>query len=369
MSFPAKLSPPEGTRYILPPSESMRRRLLDTLKELYDRWAYQSVDVPALEHYDPLHPVAGQSFSLSDRNGDVLNLRSDFTTAIARMVRLHYARALTEAVNPLPLRFQYSGKLWRTVIPDMARTREFTQVGLELINVSNARADAEVIHLARESLRAVGLPPRVEIGSPGLVFSLFKLAAIPKSEQDKLADAIDRKALSDVSSIVNALGVKENFREAFLSLPDLYGGVDIIPEAKKALVWPQTLSILDNLEKVLAEFEDSSELLIDLGMARRFDYYTGVSFRAYTPEFSQPLLGGGRYDHTLLPRAIGFAIGLERLLSASNMPPVSEQALVLTLDDIPARALRLAGFKVERAHEEDEANMRAYARARGMAIC
>ncbi len=101
-------------------------------------------------------------------------------------------------------------------------------------------------------------------------------------------------------------------------------------------------------------------------MARRLAYYTGVTFRAYTFDFGQPLLGGGRYDGALLPLAAGFAIGLERLLSAlptaqNDAPPVA-----VSLDDLAARRLRGAGYRVERALTEHLAELRAYARARGI---
>ena len=141
-----------------------------------------------------------------------------------------------------------------------------------------------------------------------------------------------------------------------------------LADARRLAPWPETAAACDHLEAVLGEFEDDSELLIDLGMARRLAYYTGVTFRAYTFDFGQPLLGGGRYDGALLPLAAGFAIGLERLLSAlptarsdTSVPPVA-----VSLDDLAARRLRNAGYRVERALTSDVAELRAYARARGI---
>ena len=132
------------------------------------------MDAPALEHYDPAHPRAAQSFKLSDRDSGVLALRSDFTPAVAHLVRSSYGAAEVG-------RFQYCGQVWQAIEPDLARTREFTQLGLELVGVSNPKADAELIHLARESVRAVGLAPRVEVGHPGFVRVLFDLADVPEA--------------------------------------------------------------------------------------------------------------------------------------------------------------------------------------------
>ena len=352
-------APPEGTRYA-PASESAARvRAVSTLRALFSSWGYEHVDVPVLERFDPRHPVE-RSFKLTGPEGELLALRSDYTYALAKLVRFN--RADAEGA----LRLQYSGGLWRTVVPDIARTREFTQVGLELIGAGGVRADAELIHLAREAVRAVGLAPRVEVGNPGFVRQLFGLAELPLGVQTVAADAIDRKDPATLAALLDPLGLAPDLRRALLGVPDLYGDLRTLEAARRLAPWPETAAACDHLEAVLSEFEDSSELLLDLGMARRLSYYTGVTFRAYTFDFGQPLLGGGRYDGALLPLAAGFAIGLERLLSA--LPGVTGDAppVAVSLDDDAARRLRGAGYRVERALTDDTSEVRAYARARGI---
>ena len=359
-----KLAPPDGTRYSFPQESILRLRITGALRRLYDSWGYQPVEVPVLEHYEPTHPAADKSFKLSDRDSGVLALRADFTPAIARLVSLHYPEAA--GTNATPLRFQYYGKLWQAINPDIARTREFTQVGLELVGVSNARADAELVHLARESVREVGLTPRVELGNPGFVRALFDLANVPRDQRELLADAIDRKDVQAVQIFLEPLELAPDLLNALLGVPDLYGDVSMLQQARKLAPWPEVLRELDRLEAVLSEFEDASELLIDLGMARRLQYYTGITFRAYTFDFGQPLLGGGRYDGALLPYAAGFAIGLERLLRALPQPKVDAVPLVLSLHDPLARRLRASGLVVERALGTDAQAVRANAQARGV---
>ena len=356
-------APPEGTRYARTSESAARTRTVSTLRALFSSWGYENVDVPVLERFDPEHPVAELSFKLTGPEGELLALRADYTFALAKLVRFNYGPgpSLTG-----PLRLQYSGQLWRTVVPDIARTREFTQLGLELVGVSGARADAELIHLAREAVRAVGLAPRVEIGNPGFVRQLFRLAELPAQLRGGAADAIDRKDPATLSALLEPLNLAPDLLRALLGVPDLYGDLRTLETARALAPWPETAAACDHLEAVLSEFEDSSELLLDLGMARRLSYYTGVTFRAYTFDFGQPLLGGGRYDGALLPIAAGFAIGLERLLSAlpgvtGDTPPVA-----VSLDDDGARQLRGAGYRVERALSADVGELRAYARTRGI---
>ena len=355
-----KFSLPDGTHYILPAVHKSLSKLISTLKNLYESWGYEEVDVPVLEHYQPKHPAADKSFKLSDRDSGVLSLRADFTPAIANLARIHYPN------TNQPLRFQYSGKLWQTIAPDMMRTREFTQAGVELIGTSNARADAELIHLARESLRSIGLVPRIEIGNPGLVKALFYVAEIPLKDHELFAQIIDRKDLGTLSEKLESLNISTQIKQALTKLIDLYGDVSILKEARALAMWPETKQAIERLIAVIEQFEHSSELLINLGMARRLSYYTGVTFRAYTPNFGQPLLGGGRYDGDLLPYAAGFAIGLERVMKALPKEELENVPLALANDDVAAQILRDQGYVVIRSLDKDEATMCTCASQQGI---
>ena len=317
------------------------------MSDLYTRWGYQPVDLPALEVYDATHPKAEQAFTLTDPTGGLLSLRSDFTPAVARYVAAH------EFAAGAPVRLQVSGSVWQAIHPDVGRTREFHQVGVELVGVSHERADAELVYLARETVRLAGLTPRVELGSPGLLTALMHEAGVPHDRREALAFAIDRKDVSDVERQLAAAGIVGPTADALLAMPDLYGPVERIDEAERWAAGDASRAQLRHLRGVIDAFDDPSELLLDLGMARRHTYYTGITFRAYTPDFGQPLLGGGRYDGALLPYAAGFSLSLERLERALGAP-VSEPVLDgLAVDDQVADRLRQAGFRVARSIATD----------------
>lgn len=357
----------DGTRAHLPPAAAARDRLRRQLSALYASWGYRTVEVPALEGYDPDHPRAAQSFKLTDRDSGLLALRSDFTPALARLVRHAWPHLADPAARQSAMRLQVAGPVWQAIDPELARTREFSQIGVELIGVQHPRADAELIHLARESVRAVGLRPRVEIGSPGFVKALMDEAAVPGAARSALADAIDRKDPHDVAAMLRALGISGDAADALRVAPDLYGGTELLKQARSVATGAASRAALDHLAGVLGEFEDDSELILDLGMARRLSYYTGVTFRAYTVDFGQPLLGGGRYDGALLPYAAGFAIGLERLASALTVAHEGADGVrVLSLNDAAARLLRAAGIAVARAIAGDVAGAEREGRAAGI---
>lgn len=348
----------DGTHYSLPEAAARRSELLQRLRSLYSGWGYRSVEVPALEVFDPDHPRARQSFKLSDDGSRLLALRSDFTPALAKLVLLHHREA---AAGAAALRLQYSGTVWQAIDPDFAHAREFTHAGVELVGVSNARADTELIHLARESVRVFGLAPRIEIGNPAFVRALFRLAEVPALRQDALAAAIDRKDMSTLNGLVAELNLATDLRDALLGVPDLFGRSDVLQVARQLAPWPETLKELDRTAAILEQFEDLSELLLELGMARRLSYYTGMTFRAYTPDFGQPLLGGGRYDGALLPHAAGFSLGLERLMSAGVRLTDRRVPGILSSDDAASRLLRRHGYTVLRSLAEDPAHLRAEA--------
>lgn len=359
-----------GTRYALTEETKRRLEVVQRLRHLFEGWGYGAVDVPVLEPYDPAHPAATSAFKLGGLEGDLLALRADFTPGVAKMVKLHYPELAIRSTESegasTPGRFQYCGRLWRTVVPDIARTREFTEIGLELVGVSNPKADAELVHLAREAVREVGLAPRVEVGNPGFVRCLFDLAEISEGGREVLASAIDRKDVATLRTLLEPYRLQPELRDALLGVADLYGDVSILDEAKRLAPWKETREEVERLEVILNEFEDDSELLLDLGMARRLSYYTGMTFRAYTFDFGQPLLGGGRYDGALLPYAAGFAIGLERFLNAMPSQHVEVAPLVLSLDDEAARHLRAHGYRVERALTANRDDLRLYALSRGI---
>ncbi|ADR35834.1 ATP phosphoribosyltransferase regulatory subunit [Oceanithermus profundus DSM 14977] len=352
---------PEGTRYYLPPEAQARLQLTARWRELFAAWGYAPVELPALEIFDPAHPLAERAFKLVDKSGRVLALRSEFTTALVRM-------AQTQDLGPAPQRLQYAGRLWlRDSEVGLGRMREFAQVGVEVFGASSPRIDAELIALAAEALAAAGLAgARIEVGLPAFVADLLDATGLEPEPVRRLHAAIDRKNTPELAERLERYGVRGALAEALLALPDLFGGREVLAAARRHAVSERARIDLDWLEEVLALLPAGVEPLFDLGMARAYDYYSGIHFRAYTPDFGLPLLGGGRYDGAGVPFAAGFALGLERVLEAAGRPAAAPVPDALALDAATARALRAQGLVVELAWTDDLDELRAYAHARGI---
>lgn len=353
---------PEGTRYFLPPEARLRRELQERLAGLLYGWGYEPVELPSLEVYDPQHTLAERSFKLVDKTGEVLALRSEFTTAVAGLLHSN-----GQFSSGQPVRMQYAGTLWlREASAELGRSREFSQIGAELIGVSSPQADAEVLELAWEALRLIGFPEaKIEVGLPALVRDLLDSTGLTNVQKELLRQAIHRKNSPELGFWLEDYQVHPGLQRAIQALPDLYGGREVLEEARKLPLSGRAQADLDWLEAVLNLLPEVP-LLLDLGRARLLTFYTGLNFQAYTPDFGLPLLGGGRYDGAMLPYAAGFALGLERVMEALR-PPLSEApSEVLALDLAMARRLRAEGKRVELAWTYNLTDLREYALEKGI---
>jgi ATP phosphoribosyltransferase regulatory subunit len=355
---------PDGTRFTLPPEWEWRETLRTRLENVLSAWGYEAVQTPSLEVYDPEHPQAEKSFKLVDRDGTVLALRGEYTTAISNLVRANFPD------GPFPMRLRYAGQLWtRARDAELGRQREFTQVGAELLGVSTPLADAEVVTLALECLRAVGFSSvAVELGHPGFVRAVLSETKLEAQAIETLRTLIHRKNAPELQGALESWGVTGKTHAAVMALIDLYGGVDVLLEAEQFALNDAAKRALEELRAVAAQLPETG-VLYDVGIARRLDYYSGMIFQAYTPDFGQPLVGGGRYDGTAhsassLP-ACGFALGLERIMTAlGGLEPLAPPRAVA--DSSAAGRLRAKGWRVENAWTSNRSELETYAKLRGI---
>ncbi len=357
----AQMRLPEGTRDVLPPEWAWRELLRGKLSAHFAQHGYRGVDVPTLEFQDMAHPQNAAAFKLVDRDGSVLTLRSEFTTAVGQLARRRFPD------GPFPLRLQYAGRLWlRAQASELGHLREFTQVGVELIGVRSPQADAELLEVAHSALQALGVAAQLEVGHPGFVDGLLEDAGVTGAARDDLHGAMDRKSGPDLSAGLSAHQLPAQLGQLLHTVMDLYGGPEVLEEARALPLGVRAVGALDDLAAI-ADAYGPERLLFDLGMSRRYGYYSGYTFRAYVDGHAQPLLGGGRYGGRSgeWPGA-GFAVGLERLTEAAAriLPP--EREVVLALDEAGVQHAQALNLVAERAWTSDAAELERYAQARGI---
>ncbi|MCR4420229.1 MAG: ATP phosphoribosyltransferase regulatory subunit [Clostridia bacterium] len=363
---------PAGMRDCLPPEAERRRRLTQLLADLFDRWAYQEILTPTLERQEVFAEEGRRVFQFADE-GELVVLRPEITAAVARVVATYYRDA------PRPLRFFYAGNVFRRDPPQAGRLREFGQAGVELLGVRNPWADAEVIALAIEALRESGLKEfRLGMGQVQVTLGMLKELGLSPEAEEELKQALAARDYVALETSASRYRVVDKV-EALMALR---GGREVLERARSLAASSEARFGLEGLAQVWEALEAAGlaeYLFLDLALLRDFQYYTGVVFEGYAAGLGFPVLGGGRYDQLLyrygldLP-ATGFALGLERLLSAlpeAAGPGPQDQAVLVAgrrLDLVLARAqeLRREGRRVEmdlehRTREEAE----AYAAGRG----
>lgn len=361
---------PQGTRDVLPPEWAWREHLRGKVAAHFSSWGYQGVELPALELQNPQHPQDHRAFKLIDRGGEVLALRSEYTTAVQRLVRLRFPG------GPFPLRLQYGGRLWlRSQASELGRLREFTQLGVELVGVATPQADAELLALSLSTLEAVGVKAQLEVGHPGFLDALLEDSGLPDALRLKLHDVLDRKSGPDLSALIRSQGLSGELESTLNAVNELYGGSEVLSAARRLPLGERAASALNHLERV-AELFGKDRLLFDLGMSRRYLYYSGFTFRAYAEGSPRQILGGGRYgspenvhaDGTVEGHlgGAGFAVGLERLTEVAARHLPAEPEVVLAFDRAGAEHARSLGLIAEECWTDDHTELSRYAALRGI---
>jgi len=315
---------PPGTQDLLPREAARVRATVDAVLAEMARWGYRELATPTLEYLDVLVRGDGggagdRLFKLIDRGGELLALRPEMTTPVARLV----ATRLRDA--PLPLRLAYAGQVFRGREIGPGGLREFPQVGCELIGARTLEADAEIVALAVESLRAAGVRPfSLSLGHVGVLRAILAGLALPEEDAARVRALLYQKDFVGIRDVLDRRGAPARTVDALLALPTLRGSA-ALAHARRLVEATDSQDILRDLAtlgEILDAYGVGDAVTVDLSIIRDFDYYTGIVFEGHTPSLGVPLLGGGRYDR-LLERfgvaypATGFAVRVERVLAAS----------------------------------------------------
>jgi histidyl-tRNA synthetase len=352
----------KGTRDYYPEEMSVRNWLYQTIRQVSASFGYQEWEAPMLETIALYAAKSGdelvnqQSFIFPDRGGEMLTLRPELTPSLARLV----AQRQNQLV--FPLRWWSWGPFWRYERPQRGRTREFFQWNIDLIGVNSPEADAELIAIAADFLKQVGLSSQqavIFVNDRQLTNSELAELEVPIEKRPDFLNLIDRRGkMSAEEWDRNAidLGMKPNQingMKAFLSNLDLW---------KKSETLVRVFSSLDSMG--VREY-----VRYDPNTIRGLLYYTSTVFEAYAlnSEIKRALLGGGRYDNLMaqvggdpLP-AVGFAMGdlaIGLLLESLGLVPketacIPADVFVTVFDNelqkdsmTLAAELRQAGLKV-----------------------
>jgi ATP phosphoribosyltransferase regulatory subunit len=348
---------PPGMRDLLPGESSRARAVADRILARMQRWGYREVVTPTIEYFDTLIRGEGTEagdrlFKLVDRGGELLALRPEMTTPVARLVATHLRG------HPVPLRVAYAGQVFRGSDTGSGRLREFHQVGCELIGAGTLEADAEIVALAADALVASGAPGcSISLGHVGFLRGMLAGLVLPDVGEREVRAFLYQRDFVGLRAVLDRYGVPPARAEALAQLPVLIGA-SAIPDARRMSSTEASQRVLRDLEDLtgrLADYGVGEIVRVDLSIIRDFDYYTGIVFEGHTATLGFPLLGGGRYDRLLegfgapYP-ATGFAVRVDRVLASSDAGGAgwAPDVAVAFGDGDRAEALRVARILRER---------------------
>jgi len=345
---------PRGTRDFLPEEMEQRRDVEGIMRTIARTWGYREICTPEFEELELFTIRSGEGiiqemYVFEDKGGRKLALRPELTAPVLRMY-VNEGRTLAK-----PLRWYYFADCFRYERPQKGRYRQFWQFGVEQIGADSALAEAEVILCAHEILAASAISFTLHVGH--LAFMRSLLSRLSPDDQKKVRMYLDKKDTRGLEEFLSTLGETDLAFSltALAGCRDLAGAFAItgdIPEKDRI---EELFSILDSA---------GIGYVLDPGIARGLDYYTGMVFEIFAENLGaeNQVLGGGTYRLAHLfggeeTPSCGFAIGFDRVMVSrgERTPPESLIAGVAHTPDgrsfalTVAREFRNAGIRTELA--------------------
>ena len=371
----------KGMRDLLPPAMMLRQHIIKTLSTVFERYGFEPLQTPVLEHAETLEGKLGDEerliYRFEDHGGRKLAMRYDQTVPLARVVAQYQSQL------QMPWRRYAIGASYRGERTQRGRYREFYQADIDIIGSASPVADAEIIAVLTDALTALGfdnfvtlLSHRQILGGIARVSGLDEAAA---GSVYRAIDKLDKIGVDGVRTELTNSGVSAAACDQILHLVSLTGeSNDVLDALASALAGDERAqAAIVNLRGIIAAAEamgvPSNRYTVAPRLARGLSYYTGMVCEAVveSPPMGS-LLGGGRYDDLIglfadksLP-TVGIAFGLDRLhdvMEELGMGPCGAMAEVFVTmfsSDLSAanlahaHTLRAAGFKVEVALDANE---------------
>jgi ATP phosphoribosyltransferase regulatory subunit len=352
---------PEGIEEVLPEQatrfETLRRLILD----LYASRGYELVMPPMIDFIESLltgtgHDLDLQTFKFVDQlSGRTLGIRADMTPQVAR-IDAHHLK------SDVPTRLCYIGTVLHTKPEGMGDSRSPLQVGAELYGHAGIESEVEVIGLMLETFSALQIENvYLDLGNVDIYRGLAKQAGLDEATEGRLFDMLQRKAVTEISELLDGIGLDDPIKNMLAGLTRLHGGAEVFEQARQLLKdanadVQRAIEYLEQTANLLLQRYAGLDVHYDLAELQGYHYKTGVVFAAFVPEEGRAIARGGRYDDIgrvfgRARAATGFSTDLKILGRLSKReyhaperiyaPASEDESLNITIE-----ALRTEGFVV-----------------------
>ncbi len=357
-----------GFRDLLPNYLEDFRWVESRARAVFERAGYREVLTPTVEPFELYEEKEGEQieesmFVFEDKAGRRVALRPEFTASLARLF------AFMGGEFKLPVKWYYVGNVFRYDEPQRMRYREFWQAGAELMGASTPESDAEIMSLAWNTLRDVGLGEGalIRLNNVGIVKSMLEAWGVSGEMQSRVLTWMDKLGKVERSEVERGLAelLGEERGSRLMGLVDVEG--EDPSELEPVLRgFEGSVEALKNLEEVYdAARAVGMRVRLTPFLVRGLAYYTGTVFEAFVEDIPYALGGGGRYDGLVAEYggpptpATGLSLGLDRIVDAVREKGVrvkrerSGVFVAVVSDDLRRRAfvlvesLRAAGIRAD----------------------
>ncbi|MAU41337.1 MAG: histidine--tRNA ligase [Kordiimonas sp.] len=354
----ARLQPVRGTHDILEIKARTFDYIVSHFKAVAERYGHGEISTPIFEFTEVFKRTLGETsdvvtkemYTFEDRSGEQLTLRPEYTAGIARAFISGGMQQLA------PCKFYAYGPMFRYERPQKGRMRQFHQIDAEILGVPEPQADVELLAMAADFLREIGLLDRVtlEINSLGDVESrqAYRDALVVYFQEYKDQLSQDSQERLDRNPLRILDSKNEGDKAIVANAPSIQ---DYLNEESRLFF----SAVCQGLELLDIPYTVNERLV------RGLDYYSHTAFEFTTTELGAQgtVLAGGRYDKLIeqmggpATAGIGWAGGLERLaelVTAEHMPEAHRPVAIIPMGGLAqvkamklAHDLRLQGFHIE----------------------
>jgi len=329
-----------GFRDFYPEQLATRNYLMSVWRDVARRYGFVEYDGPPLEPLDLYtkksgDEIVGQLYTFTDKGDRQVALRPEMTPTLARMVAAK-ANAMRK-----PIRWFSVPQLFRYERQQKGRLREHFQLNVDILGEASVAADAELLAVAIDVMRALGLKSsdvRARVSDRRLLTALLSQVGVKQAEMPAVFAAIDKAGreprettLGKVEKAVSSADARRGVERI------LKNSKDLTAIAKEFSDFPEVVEEINGMREYLAFLHAlgvGDWVDFDLSIVRGLAYYTGKVFELFDAQGEfRAICGGGRYDDLLstiggvdLP-ALGFGMGdvvLTELLRARDLIPVPE---------------------------------------------
>lgn len=331
----SKPSIPQGTRDFSPSEVRKRQYIFNTLKNIFELYGFQPLETPAMENLVTLTGKYGEEgdrlifkilnnglhekkeadkAKLNEEWAKILDKPYSSLVVTERALRydltIPFARFVVMRQNDIafPFRRYQMQPVWRADRPQKGRYREFWQCDCDVVGSTSLINEAELLSIYREAFHQLKLPQvTVKINSRKILAGLSELCGAPEKMMDITIalDKLDKIGWDGVTKELQERGIDESGIKTIEEIINVSGSnTDKLLQLKTIMSGSETaLAGIAELEQAIAYHEAiankswTSELKIDISLARGLNYYTGVIVEVTTDAVKMGSIGGGgRYD-------------------------------------------------------------------------